>query len=400
MPSQLLPSAGCCTECTDTPVTVNVPGPQGPAGTNGTNGTNGANAYTTLAGKFTIPAQGSTGSVTVVDGTPIPTSASGQIWVAITGGGYFQVMSKVGNVLTLKNPASGVLAVANTAAGVDISAGTLLAVAGGTGSVGASGTSGAPVAARYVVTVADTDLTNEVALEAFSAGYMKTAGSGGSGAVSTVSTIPVADILGTLPISKGGTGITTVPTNGQILIGNGSGYVAAAITAGSGISVTNGSGSITIAATAATLPTETFARRVTGNSGAATCPSISGPSTSNPFNSTTYSGATYSLIDTASGFNTANGRYTVQSTGKYRIATCLNLKAVTSTASVTVDIYKNGSSVIASFAFSVTSSGYHSFSLEYFDSATGSTDYYEVYITTTQNLYVDNGSSFSAFRTS
>jgi hypothetical protein len=57
-------------------------------------------------------------------------------------------------------------------------------------------------------------------------------------------------VSGTLPVGNGGTGITTTPTNGQIPIGNGTNYVAAAITAGSGISVTNGSGSITIASTA------------------------------------------------------------------------------------------------------------------------------------------------------
>lgn len=52
-----------------------------------------------------------------------------------------------------------------------------------------------------------------------------------------------------LPVTSGGTGVNTAPTNGQLLIGNGTGYTKAAITAGSGISVTNGSGSITIAAT-------------------------------------------------------------------------------------------------------------------------------------------------------
>jgi microcystin-dependent protein len=54
---------------------------------------------------------------------------------------------------------------------------------------------------------------------------------------------------GTLAVGRGGTGITTTPSNGQIPVGNGTNYVAAAITAGSGISVTNGSGSITIATT-------------------------------------------------------------------------------------------------------------------------------------------------------
>jgi len=49
-------------------------------------------------------------------------------------------------------------------------------------------------------------------------------------------------------VGAGGTGLSSAPINGQLLIGNGSGYTLANITAGSGISVTNGSGSITIAA--------------------------------------------------------------------------------------------------------------------------------------------------------
>lgn len=49
-------------------------------------------------------------------------------------------------------------------------------------------------------------------------------------------------------VGKGGLGITTTPSNGQIPIGNGTDYTAATITAGSGITVTNGSGTISIAA--------------------------------------------------------------------------------------------------------------------------------------------------------
>jgi hypothetical protein len=45
---------------------------------------------------------------------------------------------------------------------------------------------------------------------------------------------------------------TTTPTNGQIPIGNGTTYVPATITAGTGITVTNGAGSITIAGTSST----------------------------------------------------------------------------------------------------------------------------------------------------
>lgn len=52
-----------------------------------------------------------------------------------------------------------------------------------------------------------------------------------------------------LPVTEGGTGVATSPTNGQIPIGNGTNYVAASITAGSGISITPGSGTLSIAAT-------------------------------------------------------------------------------------------------------------------------------------------------------
>lgn len=54
-------------------------------------------------------------------------------------------------------------------------------------------------------------------------------------------------VTGTLPQANGGTGTTTA-ANGELLIGNGSGFTKSTVTAGSGITVTNGSGSITIAA--------------------------------------------------------------------------------------------------------------------------------------------------------
>lgn len=54
---------------------------------------------------------------------------------------------------------------------------------------------------------------------------------------------------GTLGIARGGTGIASTPTNGQLLIGNGTGYTLATLTAGAGASITNGAGSITIANT-------------------------------------------------------------------------------------------------------------------------------------------------------
>ena len=52
-----------------------------------------------------------------------------------------------------------------------------------------------------------------------------------------------------LPVTSGGTGLTTIPTAGQLLIGNGSGYTLNPLTAGAGIGVTNGVGAITVANT-------------------------------------------------------------------------------------------------------------------------------------------------------
>lgn len=50
----------------------------------------------------------------------------------------------------------------------------------------------------------------------------------------------------TLSVAKGGTGIGTTPTNGQVLIGTGTGYTPNTLTAGSGININNGAGSITL----------------------------------------------------------------------------------------------------------------------------------------------------------
>jgi hypothetical protein len=55
---------------------------------------------------------------------------------------------------------------------------------------------------------------------------------------------------GTLPVGSGGTGATGTPTNGQLLIGNGTGYSVASLGSGTGISTTTGSGTLTVNNTA------------------------------------------------------------------------------------------------------------------------------------------------------
>jgi len=63
--------------------------------------------------------------------------------------------------------------------------------------------------------------------------------------------IPVLDTAkittGVFPIARGGTGLSTVPTNGQLLIGNATNYTLATLTGTANrLDVTNGSGSITL----------------------------------------------------------------------------------------------------------------------------------------------------------
>jgi hypothetical protein len=52
--------------------------------------------------------------------------------------------------------------------------------------------------------------------------------------------------VGTLGIAYGGTGVTGTPANGQLLIGNGTGFTLAELTEGSNISITKSPGAITI----------------------------------------------------------------------------------------------------------------------------------------------------------
>jgi len=62
------------------------------------------------------------------------------------------------------------------------------------------------------------------------------------------STVNASTISGTVGIANGGTGLSTTPANGQIDIGNGTGFTRATLTAGTAITITNTAGTITIAA--------------------------------------------------------------------------------------------------------------------------------------------------------
>ena len=73
-----------------------------------------------------------------------------------------------------------------------------------------------------------------------------------SSSLTSVGTINTGTWNGTaIGTAYGGTGLTAAPANGQLAIGNGSGYALATLTAGNNIVITNSAGGISIAATAA-----------------------------------------------------------------------------------------------------------------------------------------------------
>lgn len=150
--------------------------------------------------------------------------------------------------------------------------GTWQTIAGG---LATSGTTTADTLPRFAGTAPNLTLTNSgisdngttisLARNTAITGTLSVSGVATLGANSTVSTTltsgdsttkiaSTAFVMGeigshTQAIAKGGTGLTTAPTNGQLLIGNSSGgYTLATLTQGSGITISSSSGAITIAA--------------------------------------------------------------------------------------------------------------------------------------------------------
>jgi hypothetical protein len=383
---------------------VNIPGPQGAAGANGTNGTNGIDSFTYTTASFFVPALGASVVVSVSNASFLPESVAGQFFVSVQGCGYLQVTDVTGLNVTLRNPAAGVLSIPNAIPTTLIPAGSLITLAGAVGPQGPAGAAGgASSAGTYIVRTPDASIPSATALNSLSAGYLKTQGSGGFGAVSTVASVPVADISGVLPIAKGGTNLSSTPSNGQLLIGNGSGFALASLTAGSNVTITPGAGTITIAATgaAAAFVYETFTRRVSGTVGAG-APQIGPSLTKNPFSLTEFPSGSWTGIDTASRFTAATGRFTAALASYYQIDVALMLSADTGTSStVSFKIRKNGTTDIGPANIQSTNSTglVGPFFIQYIDQASIG-DYYEVLVTTSSlnTYYIREGASFSIQR--
>ena len=115
------------------------------------------------------------------------------------------------------------------------------------------------------------------------------------------STSSSALVAGTLPVAAGGTGVTTTPTNGQLLVGNGTGYTVATVGTGTGISTTTGSGTLTINNTGVTS--------LTTSSGLSTNTSATGAV------SVTNTGVTSNVAGTGISVSGATGAVTITNSG-------------------------------------------------------------------------------------
>ena len=264
-----------------------------------------------------------------------------------------------------------------------------MTLAGSPGSIGATGASGgAGSAESYICRTPDGTLTNETALDALTAGYMKTAGSGGSGVVTTVQTLPISDLTGILPVAKGGTNLSSIPTNGQLLIGNGTGYSVANVIAGSGITITNGAGSISIAASPSSNTYETFTLRR---------PSATTFVFPNLLDNA-FQGSLAANIDTSAGWTPATARYTPQSTGYFRFTIVLNILSppIFGGPLGYVRLFKNNVVFFTSNNMSFSDVG--PVVIDCIDiCSVANTNYYEAMITftTATNVTVGIGSTFS-----
>ncbi len=235
-------------------------------------------------------ATGGTGTVTSVSLSPGTTGLTvngGSAPVTITAAGSFTLAG----VLNVANGGTGLSALGTgvqTALGLatNSNGGMLLAGAGGILPIarGGTGISTVPTNGKILIgngtgyTLANLTAGSGITIDNSVAGAITinaTGGGGGSGTVTTVTTtlsgITITNptttpaIAGTLGYGSGGTGLTAAPTAGQLLIGNGTGYSLATLTAGSGVTIdgTTTPGQITISASG-TAGVSSFSAGTTG----------------------------------------------------------------------------------------------------------------------------------------
>jgi hypothetical protein len=187
-----------------------------------------------------------------LSGTALPVANGGTGQTSYTDG-QLLIGNSTGNTLTKATLTAGSgISITNSAGGITITstagAGTVTSVAASGGTTGLSFT-GSPITTLGTLTLAGTLAITSGGTGATSpSGARLTLGAAAAGANSDITSL--TGLTTAITVAQGGTGVATAPTNGQLLIGNGTGYNLSTLSAGSGIVVTNSAGGITISSTA------------------------------------------------------------------------------------------------------------------------------------------------------
>lgn len=225
-------------------------------------------------------------------------------------------------------------------------------------------------------------------------------GSGGStgltltgGPISTTGTLTIG---GTLTYGAGGTGVTSAPANGQILIGNGSGYTLNTLSAGSNITITNSAGGITIASTGGSGAVTS----VSGSSYIGVSPTTGSVVVTNT-GVTTVNGSTGNISNVAitSGSQTFSGTNIYSGSNTFSSAVSFNSSStLTSTGLSGFGASNPGSTVGGSTAyayFKTTSNSYYPALFDCQASSSSSADFNTAYTASAlQNFFYGNISSY------
>ena len=300
-------------------------------------------ATTLLKGTFYTVANNSTGLVTVKDNASttletIPTGGAAQFLCVLNGtsAGTWGVRVFAASNVTW---GTATLNYGGTITSATWNGGTIGTGYGGTGLTGFS-------SSNYAIYSTSPSALTAGTLPVLAGGTGTTTSTGSGSTVLNTSPTLVTPTLGAasasslalgsaLTVANGGTGLNSTPANGQLLIGNGTGFTETTLTQGTAITITNGSGSITIANNGVTA--------------------FSGGTTGLTPNTLTTGAVT--LAGTLAVGNGGTGITTTPTNGQIPIGNGTNYTAATLTAGTAISITNASGSVTVAGATSGVSAG-------------------------------------------